>query len=624
MSANYTNRDSQHAPIEAVLLKLYTATFLKWLYEVALKDLALEHPDALPQLSASQRHGKARTPVKPYLIELTLAVLANEDLTRSMLDRLPKSVGKALAVLTWRGATPLDELELAAESAIADLNPEIRRWSYEPFLVRQEFGFIVFSKKDTYSYSYRMRLDDPPAKKDLLGELPQAIRNVFKKVFPPPDEYHLIPLDEIRDAIFHYSRTAFAVRDMNLVAEYIQQGHLQYTKSEKIAKGSVKAIQTVTQGAEFYEAPEDKDLEMLRARLILSALASVGNDVREHLLASSTADPARDLLNRLADQPAFFVESLQSYLGNHTWLGNSLDLKGVKSLISFFSKLPDGKWVSIENIRQYHLLRESVPTLIHRHPYLELKVEKTDRWNSRAYLRGDNYFELVSEPLLKGFAFFLASLGLAEIAYNLPTNKCYHLRRKGYLTPFDGLVGIRLTPLGDFALGKRETYDIENDALARTIVTLDPARLLATCDGLDPLTELSLKQFMETLAPGCFRMTHDTLLGGCSSRKGLEARIELFRRVVSKTPPPVWERFFESALSRIEPLTPEPKWAVLKIGGDDNLRRLFTTDPILREHSLKVEGLRIAVLLDDMKKVAKRLEHFGYLCPVSSMRSKEE
>jgi len=38
-----------HAPIEDVLLKLYPATFFKWLYDANLQQLVKSYPGALPQ-----------------------------------------------------------------------------------------------------------------------------------------------------------------------------------------------------------------------------------------------------------------------------------------------------------------------------------------------------------------------------------------------------------------------------------------------------------------------------------------------------------------------------------------------------------------------------------------------
>ena len=178
---------------------------------------------------------------------------------------------------------------------------------------------------------------------------------------------------------------------------------------------------------------------------------------------------------------------------------------------------------------------------------------------------------------------------------------------------------MRLTPLGEFVFRRRDHYELAAGPLTRTPMVLDETRLLATCRNADQLTELALRQFMEPLTAGHYRMTPKSFLGGCGSREDIEERIRLFRRVVSATPPAIWEQFFQRTLARVAPLNLEPDYLVLKVGDQDELRRLFASDPVLREIILKVEGLRIAVRRDDLKKLAKRLEQFGYLSPIQRL-----
>ena len=75
-------------------------------------------------------------------------------------------------------------------------------------------------------------------------------------------------------------------------------------------------------------------------------------------------------------------------------------------------------------------------------------------------------------------------------------------------------------------------------------------------------------------------------LGGCASRADVEERIRLFRRIVSDRPPALWEAFFARTLARIAPLKTEPDYVVLKLDAEEELRRHFATDPVLRELAL--------------------------------------
>lgn len=339
--------------------------------------------------------------------------------------------------------------------------------------------------------------------------------------------------------------------DLRLVAEYIAQGHLKYTKSEQVAMPSLKILRQMTGGPEFFDAPADSDLALLRTRLLVGGTAFAGEKERE-------------------------------------------------------------------NMRTYHALRETVPSLFGQSTggLVANATLVEDTWSRAVHVDGHNEFKLIGEPLLKGYAFLLAAFGLVEIAYVSPTHDTYRRPKKDYLTPYDGLRFARLTPLGEYVFRQRKTYEVAGGPPTRSRIVLDEVRLLATGQNADPLTELALNQFLEKLAPGRYRMTPKSFLGGCGSRADIEERIRLFRRVVSSAPPAIWELFFERTLARIAPLNLEPEYIVLKVSADEEIRRLFASDPVLREIVLKVEGLRIAVRQSDLKKLAKRLEHFGYLSPI--------
>jgi len=626
MPNDYGIKETQKASLEAVLVKSYPPPFLRWLYGIGLERIAHDHPALVQHRAAFPLLGKTGSPLKAVLVEVLGSALLDPTECLALFESLPESGQRALATIVWEGPTPLSVLESLLGKPMAELNPDKRRWHRDPFILHDEYGFGCLQRIRERRWLGYGVYEAPPDKADYAVYLPQSLVPLFKEAIPAPADYNLRPLDDMDGSALRYTCEATAIRDLKLVAEYIQQGHLKYTKAEKLSKPCIRNVRAMTPASEFFEQTNDGDLELLRSRLLVGALAFAGDSAREGLLGASDALPVRALFDALAKVPAFFAEELQDHLvgSRRTWL--EFDPDGVGKLIAFFSRFPSGKWVSAHNIRLYHRLRDSLPTLFSDPPLgFEVRVAETaDSWSTRVYVRERNVFELASEPLLKGFAFFLAALGLAEIAYTKPKHENFSRPRRAYLTPFDGLLGVRLTPLGEFVFGKRDDYQIAEDAPPHAAVVLDATRLLAFCPDVDPLTELALKQFMETLSPGHYRMTHKSLLGGCASRRELEARIGLFRRVISETPPAIWERFFESTLSRISPLAPEPERVVLKIDGDEEMRRLFAVDPVLRKHSLKVEGLRIAVLRSEMKTIAKRLEHFGYLCPVSSLLPKDE
>ncbi len=605
-------------PIEVVLLKLYPVGFLKWLYDVNLRQLVETYPAVLRPPDRTQIFGLEKAPKKAYLTALLLAVCQDKEMGRRLFETLPPETREVLDAVTWERRMNLAALEKRLGRQIVVANPDERRANYEPFLIPPEHGFLVIVKSQESQWGYRA-WNEKPKREDYCLVLPDEIRKLCKAWVPPPVGYELLPLDEVPDSAgSRYSCDRKAISDLRLVAEYIAQGHLKYTKSERVAMPSLKAIHQLTVGPEFFEASDNGDLALLRTRLLVGGMSFAGENERENLLAhADSAESVRDLFAKVSANAAFLHEELLPHTAHERNRRCKYCAASLKHLASFFAKLPAEKWVSWENIRSYHTLRELRPTLFYEASG-SLQAQATresDLWSTSVFIKQQNEFELVGEPLLKGYAFLLAAFGMAEIAFVPPAGGAYHRPKKAYLTPYDGLRFVRLTPLGEFVHGRRTTFEVARGPALRAAITLDEVRLLATCRNTDKLTEIALGQFMEKLAPGRYRMTPKSLLSGCARREDIEERLRLFRRVVSAAPPPIWEDFFARTLARMAPLRLEPDFAVLKVSADEEIRRLLASDPILKEIILKVEGLRIAVRTGDLKKLGKRLEQFGYLSP---------
>ena len=429
------------APIEDVLLRLYPATVFKWLYDVNLRKLAETYSNALPQPERLRPLGADKAPKKAYLISLLLGVLRDQAMGRRFFETLPQTTREVIAAVAWERSANLAALEKTLGRQIAVANPNEQIY-YEPFLLPPEHGFLAILKNADNQWSYSSGRDKPK-KEDYCVLLPDAIRKAFKAFVPPPAGYELLPLDNVPASTgCLYSCAEKVIADLRLVAEYIAQGHLKYTKSERIAMPSLKILHQMTGGPEFFETSEDSDLALLRTRLLVGGMAFAGEKDRENLLArADRAEPVRELLEKVLANASFLHEELLGHLPqsrNH-WCRHSP--QSVKNLALFFGRLPAGKWISWENLRSYHTLRENLPSLFDRGiNYLQAHAEKDgDRWSTSVYVSEQNELQLVGEPLLKGYAFLLAAFGMAEIAYVSPTHTTYRRPKKGYLTPYDGL-----------------------------------------------------------------------------------------------------------------------------------------------------------------------------------------
>jgi len=604
-------------------LKSYPAKFLVWLYDTILRDLAQDYSAALPQAVWKPIIGR-RTPRKPHLIGLLKAVLEDETLARCLITGLPGESLTAYRVLVWESEVNLEMLEAVLGTAVTAENLE-EASRLNLLAMKEEFGFLIITPLP--GHSYRFFTSTAKQKRGLCSAwLPAAIRKAFKPFFPPPPDYNLLPLVDVTDLpgrLFTCAGTAMA--DMRLVAEYIAQGHLKYTKTGRPTMPSLRNLHRMITGPEFFEDAQEKDLLYVRTRLLLGGMAFAGVEERELLLSDAgSAAPARAMMKKILRNGSFLHEGLLSHFVNNQSVCFHHCPQKIGALFSFFGQFPRGGWISFKNMERYFSLREQTPSIFtDRGNMLVARVTPGyGGWSHHLDLDETNERELVGRPLLRGYAFVLAAFGLAEIVYEPPETGEQSDYGRSHRTMFDGLQSIRLTALGEYVFGQRRTLDVKEGPPLRSEIVLDDARLLATCREPDAMTELAINQFLERLTPGRYRMTAKTLLGGCSSRKDVEERIRLFRRVVSAKPPPVWEAFFAKTLSRISPLERESELVVFKVGEGEEILRLFASDPTLRELALKVEGRRVAVRRDDLPKLAKRLEQSGYLSPLPGLGAK--
>lgn len=590
-------------PLDDVLKKLYSNSFMSWLYEAILEPLVNKHPELLSIATSASPMRAKKPPRKDDKVELLKTVLRDERLKFEFYALLPDPLKAALSALTWHGSRSMAAIELMTGEVVADLNPADNRQWHEPFIVRHPYQFICFLQKESYRYYGLQEF----TKKTVYGHLPNAIRQLFRGIIPPPPDYELLPLDEPPPEKMRYV-AADAIQELKAAAEFITQGHAKYTKNEQLSKVSVRKFRQVIAGKEFFDPAINQNAELIRTRMLLGVGSFAGDALRQSLLTATSAEPLKQILSKLS--PAFLEEELLSHIRHSGGFGY-YDRDIIDRLAKFAAGLPTGKWVSASNILSYFRYRNETPSVFESTPD-NLRDSSTTSYDYHHRHDTDkSEFALISAPLLQGYAFLLASLGMAEIAYSTLS--------ESQMTPFSSLEAVRLTPLGEFVFGKRQALDIEVAAVPRSEILLDSNRLMASCKHLDSLTELALKQFMERITEGRFRLTHKSLLGGCSSREALEERIALFRRVIVAQPPPIWEQFFTKTLNRIAPLKKESSLLVFKLDTDEEIRRLFNTDPVLRQHCLKVEGYRIAIERKDIDTVCKQLEKAGCLCPPAGL-----
>ena len=206
---------------------------------------------------------------------------------------------------------------------------------------------------------------------------------------------------------------------------------------------------------------------------------------------------------------------------------------------------------------------------------------------------------------MQAFAFMLCSLGMAELSLSSAKNN---------RSPFSRAEYIRLTPLGRYVLGIDIDYKAP-EAEQIAYFELDPDRLIIrSLVEPNPYAQLLLDT-STAISRNRFETSAESFLAHCQTQADVEEKIGIFKQFISEKLPPLWKQFFDSLIMHCNPLRTE-RTSYLKYRiepKNTELIQLLTTDPKLRQMTIRAEGYLLLVEKDNLKKFTDELKKHGYL-----------
>lgn len=555
-----------------------------------------------------------KRPNKSDLSKLLLNTFSNPAQMKEFIAAAPENVRAVWDALAWGDNLPLETLEkqLGFEIALVDENNNTR-WRSN-LVRRREFPFVVLI--DTLSYHGGFNPKQP--RRGVEVALPPEIRAAFRAHLPKPKNYDIEPVAEAPEAELSFRCDATALDDLRFLAEYIDADNLKLTKSKKIRMTCQREIASMMGGGELFNAIDVSTiLPMLRVRLLVMFLTEPGKLGAQHLLNPTPEDPGKAFRIMLASafsNPLWLHENLLDHLKG--WTGYTK--RQLENLFALFASLDEEKWTTEKNLISYADYRDLDYNIF---DYNELWTNAlrpdAKAWN-RSYQQRFPLSEHIRDfhtlPLIHGMAFLLAALGFAEIRYNHPaTEPEWERPIEKFLSPFGGLIAIRLTPIGAYAFGKSDQLEIDESARKRVHIVLNEQRLTLTCRDLDQTTELLIHDFTEKISDGCYRMTRKSLIRGCKTAADVTKRIERFKTRIPAEIPSLWDRFFAETTNNCVALRKRSRYLFYDLSDTPELRRHFLSDPLLRGKTVKTAGPGVAIKVKDLPAVSRHLAALGYL-----------
>ena len=601
--------ETVNCDLETLLLKFYKAESITLFYQHFLDGVAGD-TDLQDILGDSWLiHPPARL-IKKTRVEALVHIFEDESLLEVFFSVQTELTKKVIHHLAWFGSTLLSDLEKLTGKRLATKN-KTERSTWEPFNLIDGLELVQLELGYARPYSERKN------KNNVIVYLPRALRETLREKLPKPREYFLHALPEKTKTTYTYCCESTGPTELATIIEYINQGHLALKKNGDPTIKGLRDLTQITLLKEFYpKGLSHKELDLLKIRLLTEFALSL-----EPIGTALSTLNAPDLLRRIfkkwtAHKSTRITDQFLDHIRSKSTYYSTKAYNVKKVLLKILTDFPAGGWISCDSIFSYCELRNINLAEQELH-CLEYEYEVDSgygTWKSWERVTSVTAPLTVYQPLLKFYFFLIAALGLMEIGYERPVNEKIHRKDREYLSPFDGLQCIRMTPLGRYVIGKSRSYDaVSQPEKAKVTFSLDPNRLILTMEGEDPILLLTLNKLLEPVGTGRFRITFQSLLQNCQTKQDVQRKINLFKTTICEKPPQNWLEFFRQALARVNPLQVETGLRLFKISADQELLHLLATDPAISSLLFKVEGLRIAVKLSNISKLIRELKKHGYL-----------
>lgn len=607
MHITHNNAKALDGTLEDVFMRGLSAPELRQLHD-AFFYKALGYPE--PQKS------KRKAEMATALMELS----SEPDKFAKCIKALPQQECAAYAYLIWQEQVRLPVLESELGFSVHEKYEE-RDWrqSYQIFTTKPEFVLIGLAEHKDRNSLYTHPSNKTA--KDFDASIPPAIRKWLKPHFPKPAGYDIAPLTEAqfnKESYSLFDASASILTDLAQLSDFLNRGNIARTKKGNFTKACIRKAAQLIQSGDWY--PDKKAtplLTLMRPEMLLSFVEDFSDDLSAQLTDSQ---PQATIIKTIFKEVRANTDTVAKYLLAHllqrfAYDEDIFDESKMARLFDLFGNLSTDAWVSIANLKSMQFYQDIDILFYQSRRYQFRKMTGSLTYNYESHYDLDKqYLQAVGiDPLINGMAFLLSAFGLVELAYTLPNNEHYYTEKTPYLSPYDGAVAIRLTPVGAYAYGK--TDQLKLAPLERKVaqVSLHPEHLCASCDNLDPITETALDEYMEKVSPKFYKMTRASMLKGCQTADQVKARIRDFRQRIPAELPQNWEAFLSALANEGNVLREEPLFVVFSLADRLDLQRHFLQEPELSSLALRVEGHRVAIERQNIPKVRRHLRKLGYL-----------
>ena len=554
-----------------------------------------------------------------------LSLLEKEEQFHKWFESLPPYLSRAIEEATFKGYIDAELVEEAADKVVSMGN---RLYHYNYTMINPDLRLGIFDLYRNYD-------------RELLFIKP-FFRQLFVSLLPAPPEYYIGPCAEqdvsgwsaaqtLSESMPLLLKSIDRLLDDRSIHEKILRRGLNKRDIKELRKSS--AFPLFPRGAETGVEPIDLIARFLMIdpeQMELFRTKDIRDFIKEVVTTFFTIPRSRKIVsNYLMVDSSFEFSVLCPHLSTgrgSRWYRSPFHPHPpartfFHQIITLMAKA--GSWYDVDKVAEsirmqalfFSILRNAYNTseLMVKGEELHLPegTIKIDSWE-KGFVP-DIYLthSLITRPLLKGYCYLMASLGLLEIDEEEPAKLLTKNGKPAPISPYEGLTRARITPFGAWCLGiskdKPELRQVSYEAIA------DRELPLVTYRGQSLECKVFLERIGDPIGEDRFRVTEASFIRECRNEEDIENRIGEFHRLIAKDPAGHWGELFSRVRKRARLFEDEEPCIMIQLPEERALRRLFLEDKKLSSLVVRAEGGRIVVKRENYKKLRKALEAYGVL-----------
>ena len=588
--------------LENEILQQYSASELSEIYRTHLSEFLVEYPIIISDWGLNKQEFIGASIRRNLIAKILAIVISDPNYLQNWLRKIPANLYQSLSIVVWEGQQNISTLETEIDCLLLLSH-------------RRKSGGYFFSMHPTYNIFLvnKEELSSPADKESILIDLPQGVRTALKKQIPPPEDYNLSPVSLEKNINYVFEDKGQILSDFSFFQLILDKESFKTKKRGELTQKSLKEIHELTNLKEFYAGSAELELKSMRIRL----LVHLSQIIPPTQLGDSPLTSLKnkyELYKKLANYPHI---SLLKHVTGWQFVDTELNHKAHLNLCNILEGLPEGEWFDIQQLVRYAKLREiNISPLNDDQATRYLRIPLGwDGWgNSNKAINLEKHDLAIKLPAIQMTLFFLAALGILDIAYEQPENEDLHYKDQAYLSTFDGLRMIRLSMLGAYIFGHTISYSEEMPTETQVEITLDERQLLLVMTAPDLQLEYEIGKFARKINRSHYIVDFASFMKNCQSKEDVREKVNWLKKQTGSTIPDNWKVFFNELNARINVLIPKPDLSVFKIGKDSaDLMHFLVTDEEISQYIKKAENHHIVISKSDLAKVKDRIRKFGFI-----------